>query len=54
MSIPARIEDLGINRAEFESMIPKMAQRVMEDACTPTNPRTVTLGQIEKLYRSLR
>ncbi|NQJ86087.1 iron-containing alcohol dehydrogenase [Streptococcus suis] len=54
MSIPARIEDLGINRSEFESMITKMAQRVMEDACTPTNPRTVTLGQIEKLYRSLR
>ncbi|WP_161979163.1 1-propanol dehydrogenase PduQ [Streptococcus sp. S784/96/1] len=53
MSIPTKLEELGIDRKEFEKMIPEMAQRVMADACTPTNPRTVTQEQIEAIYRSM-
>lgn len=54
MGIPTRLEDLGIDRVEFEKMIPDMAKRVMLDACTPTNPRPVTQEQIEHVYHSLR
>ncbi|AGM98038.1 1-propanol dehydrogenase PduQ [Streptococcus iniae] len=51
--IPNTLEDLGIDRAAFEKMIPEMAKRVMADACTPTNPRPVTLKDIETIYRGL-
>lgn len=51
--IPNTLEDLGIDRAEFEKMIPEMANRVMADACTPTNPRPVTVKDIETIYRGL-
>ncbi|HEM3177762.1 TPA: 1-propanol dehydrogenase PduQ [Streptococcus suis] len=54
MGIPSKLEDLGIDRVEFEKMVPEMAKRVMMDACTPTNPRPVTQEQIERIYRSLR
>ncbi|HEM2792854.1 TPA: iron-containing alcohol dehydrogenase [Streptococcus suis] len=54
LGIPSSLEELGIDRLEFERMIPEMAQRVMEDACTPTNPRPVTKCQIEAIYQSLR
>ncbi|MGT2800331.1 1-propanol dehydrogenase PduQ [Streptococcus marmotae] len=53
MDMPTTVKELGINPAEFEKMIPEMARRAAVDACTPTNPRSVTVADIEEIYRGL-
>lgn len=53
MQMPMTVEDLGIDRDEFQRMIPEMAKRALADACTPGNPRSVTLEDLEAIYRAL-
>lgn len=53
MDMPSSIEGLGIDRQAFNRMIPEMAKRALADACTPSNPRTVTLEDLEAIYRAL-
>ncbi|MBF0786418.1 MULTISPECIES: 1-propanol dehydrogenase PduQ [unclassified Streptococcus] len=53
MEMPMTIKDLGIDPVEFEKMIPEMARRAIIDACTPTNPRAVTVAEIEEIYRGI-
>ncbi|WOF40794.1 iron-containing alcohol dehydrogenase [Lactococcus lactis] len=53
MNMPMTLEEMKINREEFIEKIPEMAQRAFSDACTATNPRKVTVEQLEKIYRSL-
>ena len=53
MKMPMTIEGLGIDRHEFEKMIPEMAKRALADACTPGNPRSVTIEDLEAIYRAL-
>ncbi|MGT2784563.1 1-propanol dehydrogenase PduQ [Streptococcus merionis] len=53
LNMPATIEELGIDCEEFNRRIPEMAQRAIADACTPTNPRPVTVKQLEDIYRGL-
>lgn len=53
LGIPSSLEDLGIERSEFEKMIPEMAKHAIEDACTPTNPRPVTVNNLEMILRGL-
>lgn len=53
MGMPNQLEDLGIDRQAFEAKIPEMAQRALADACTPTNPRPVSLEELEAIYRQL-
>ncbi|MGT2910853.1 1-propanol dehydrogenase PduQ [Streptococcus cameli] len=53
MNMPMSIEEMGIDRQEFQAMIPEMAKRALADACTPANPRSVTLEDLEAIYRAL-
>lgn len=53
MNMPMTIKELGIDPLEFEKMIPEMARRAITDACTPTNPRSVTVAELEEIYRGL-
>ena len=47
VGIPQHLSELGIK----ESDLPKLADSAIADVCTPGNPRKVTLGEIEALYK---
>lgn len=51
--IPAYVTDLSVDREAFETAIPEMAGRAMEDNCTVTNPRTPSQTELENLYKNL-
>lgn len=50
LKIPSSIEKAGVDRAEFERMVPEMAQIALEDRCTKTNPTPVTASDIEQIF----
>lgn len=47
INIPQKLSELGVK----ESDLGKLAQSAFNDVCTPGNPRKVTLGEIEALYK---
>jgi len=52
LSIPACIKDYEggiINEKEFLEKLPKVAELAVGDACTGSNPRTISPAQMEKL-----
>lgn len=49
VGIPQHLTELGIT----ENDIPRLAEQALADVCTPGNPREVSLGQIEALYRQV-
>ncbi|MDR1851543.1 MAG: iron-containing alcohol dehydrogenase [Propionibacteriaceae bacterium] len=53
LEMPERITDLGIPPYEFVAAIPQLAQTALNDRCTATNPREVTVGDLEALLRFL-
>ena len=48
VGIPADLKEIA--KAED---VPFLAESAIKDACTPGNPKDVTLEQIEALYRTL-
>lgn len=48
--IRGTLDDLGIDKADFITHIPEMAERALADACTPANPRKVTKSDLESIY----
>ncbi len=46
LNIPQTLQEIGIP----EEMIPTLAKRAINDACTPGNPRDVTVDDIIKIY----
>lgn len=50
LGVPKNISALGIDKADLEANIDKMAQNAMEDRCTPTAPRKPTVEDIKHLY----
>lgn len=53
MNMPMTLEELGIDRYEFNNMIPEMAKRALDDACTSGNPRSVRLEDLKAIYEAL-
>ena len=53
MNMPTTLDEMKISREEFEAKIPEMAKRALADACTASNPRSVTVEQLESIYRRL-
>ncbi|GHS92761.1 NADPH-dependent butanol dehydrogenase [Synergistales bacterium] len=49
MGIPATLKDFGVKEAEFNEKLPKIAPLAVGDACTGSNPRSVTPDQMAKL-----
>ncbi|MDO4996662.1 MAG: lactaldehyde reductase [Bacilli bacterium] len=47
LNIPQSLKDLGVS----EEMIPTLAKQAINDACTPGNPREVTVDDIINLYK---
>ena len=46
MYIPLRLRDVGIPK----EMIPQLASQAINDACTPGNPREVTVDDLITIY----
>lgn len=49
VGIPERLSALGVT----EESIPDLAKSAFADVCTPGNPKETSVGDIEKLYRSI-
>lgn len=52
LSIPARIQDYErgiIGEKEFKELLPRIAEGAVEDACTGSNPRKISVAEMEKL-----
>jgi alcohol dehydrogenase class IV len=55
LNIPGGIKDYEggiINEKEFLDKLPKVAELAVGDACTGSNPRTITPAEMEKLLRA--
>lgn len=50
MNIPATLREFGINEAEFKEKIAEIAENAVGDACTGSNPRSITPQQMEQLF----
>ena len=54
MDIPLSISQMGnITEEEYMAAIPAMADAAIADACTATNPRSVTRADVMQIYRDL-
>lgn len=51
LNIPKTLKDFGINEAEFNEKVAKIAELAVGDACTGSNPRSITPEEMEKLLR---
>ena len=47
LNIPQTLREIGIP----ESMLPTLAAQAINDACTPGNPRSVTVQDIINIYK---
>ena len=50
MNIPATLKDFGVNEDEFKEKVAEIAKNAVGDACTGSNPRSITPEQMEKLF----
>lgn len=49
LSIPKNLKEFGINEVEFKEKVTKIAELAINDACTGSNPRPITVPEMEKL-----
>lgn len=50
LNIPSTLKEFGIAEAEFKSKVAEIAVNAVGDACTGSNPRSITPEQMEKLF----
>ena len=50
LNIPSTLKEFGIDEAEFKSKVAEIAANAVGDACTGSNPRSITPEQMEKLF----
>ncbi len=48
--IPKTLKEFGINEEEFKEKITAISELAVGDACTGSNPRTITPAEMEKLF----
>lgn len=53
IGIPYYVTDLSIEKETFEQSISAMAEKALNDNCTPTNPKIPQKEEIENLYKEL-
>ncbi len=51
LEIPKTLKDFGIDEAEFLEKLPEIAVNAVGDACTGSNPRSITPAQMEELFK---
>ena len=50
LNIPKTLKEFGIDEAEFKEKVASIAELAVGDACTGSNPRSITPEQMEKLF----
>lgn len=50
LNIPHALKEFGIDEAEFKEKVATIAVNAVGDACTGSNPRSITPEQMEKLF----
>lgn len=50
LNIPKTLKEFGIDEEEFKSKVSEIAVNAVGDACTGSNPRSITPEQMEKLF----
>lgn len=50
LGIPATLKEFGIDESEFKEKLMAISENAVGDACTGSNPRTITPTQMEKLF----
>lgn len=50
LNIPATLKDYGIEESIFLSKVDSLAETAVQDPCTGTNPREVSVPQMKELY----
>ncbi len=51
LNIPHTLKDFGVNEAEFLEKLPHIAELAVGDACTGSNPRSITSDQMAELLK---
>ena len=52
MNIPATIKEFGVNEDEFKAKVQMISERAVLDACTGSNPRTISNEEMQKVYEA--
>ena len=50
MNIPKTLQEFGVKEDEFKEKLSSIAELAVGDACTGSNPRSITPEQMEKLF----
>lgn len=53
LGIPLTLQQYGVTEDDFLKKLPLISQRAIDDACTGSNPRTITAAEIDKLFRCI-
>lgn len=53
LNIPRTLKEFGINEAEFKEKVNAIAANAVGDACTGSNPRSITPDQMAKLFTAI-
>jgi len=53
LSIPKTLKEFGIDEIEFKEKITKISELAVGDACTGSNPRTITPAEMKKLFECI-
>ena len=51
--IPKTLKEYGINEAEFNEKVDKIAELAVGDACTGSNPRAIDPATMAKLFKTI-
>ncbi|MBP2079035.1 bifunctional acetaldehyde-CoA/alcohol dehydrogenase [Oceanobacillus polygoni] len=51
LEIPMSIKENGVDEADFESKVDRLADRAFEDQCTTANPRLPLVTELAAIYR---
>lgn len=53
LNIPLTLQEFGINESEFSEKVRLISERALEDACTGSNPRKITVDEMEELFKCI-
>ena len=53
LGIPKTLKEFGINEDEFKEKIARISELAVGDACTGSNPRSITPAEMERLFNCI-
>jgi alcohol dehydrogenase class IV len=53
MNIPLTLKEYGITEEDFKANVDRISANALEDACTGSNPRAISLEEMKKLFECI-